>query len=316
MVRDGRLFAGFYRPHTHECVEIPGNDCRLQPEAYARVIDAVVGYANKFGVSAYDEAAHTGLLRHIYIRSADSGDFLLCLVINGDEIPQAERLIEAVSVIPGCKGVLLSANKRRTNVILGDGFTTIWGEGYIYDVICGLRVKVSAGAFYQVNRRQAERLYGVIREAVAPQGDMDIFDLYCGAGTIGLSLAREVGSVAGIEINAEAVECARENAAANGISNAVFVRGGAELIRGRVSTAKRAVIIADPPRGGCDPATVAALAESGAGRIIYVSCNPATLARDLRKLNELGGYEPVTVTPVDMFPRTAHVEVVAELRQK
>ena len=314
--REGeRVVAGFYAPHSHRV--IPSADCLLQPAEFSAALRAVCRFAEQQGLTVYDEECGRGLLRHLYLRKGfATGEVMAVLVINGRTLPAAKALVAALqsAVGEGLCSVMLNHNSKRTNVVLGEGCTLLWGRPYIEDILCGVRVRLSPLSFYQVNREMAERLYQKAAEYAAPAG-RTILDLYCGAGTIGLSMAGEAARVIGVEIVPQAVEDARRNAEQNGIENAEFLCAdaaeGAALLRRRGVRAE--VVLLDPPRKGCTPELLRTVAEGYAPeRIVYVSCDPATLARDLRLLTE-GGYRLVEYTPADLFPGTAHVETVCLL---
>ena len=311
--KKGRAYAGFYRSGTHQVVE--NRRCLILPEETDAVKDAVIDYANQFRVSVYDEASHTGLLRHIYVRrGAVSGQILVCLVCNGEKLHRVEALLERLKKIPGFATLVLSVNTKKGNAVLGDKFVTLYGPGYIEDTLCGLNFRLSPRSFYQVNHDQAQRLYETaIRLAVITKSDT-VLDLYCGVGTITLAMAGAAGKVIGVEVIPQAVEDARDNARRNGIENAEFFCGDA----GQAALALEAegvrpdVAVVDPPRKGLNADTIEALSRMAPRRVVYVSCDPATLARDVALLKEKG-YALQTVTAADLFPRCAHVETVVLL---
>lgn len=309
-----RLLAGFYAPRSHRVVE--QRDCRLQPEIFRDVLDEVLRWAKRAGVPAYDEESGQGLLRHVYIRQARAtGEIMVCLVCTSGKLPDTKGLVSALRErAPGLATVVVNINRRDTNVILGEETFPLWGPGTITDELCGLRFRLSPHSFYQVNREQAERLYALAAEAAALTGKETLLDLYCGTGTIGLSMAAQAAQVIGVEVVPQAVEDARRNAADNGIENARFLcaDAGQAAARLRAEGVRPDVVVLDPPRKGCDEAVVDTVALMAPDRVVYVSCDPATLARDLRVFGERG-YAVRQVTPVDMFPRTAHVECVALL---
>lgn len=308
----GGLRAGFYAAKTHNV--IPLSDCAIADTAFAPIVDFVCRFGDAEGWSAYDEATGKGLLRHIYLRrGGKTGEVCLCLVINGKGLPSESELASAVmDKFPDVVGVMLNINEKNTNLILGKEYRLLAGKGYIEDELCGLRFKISPESFYQVNRDGAELLYGIARDKTALRGDEILMDLYCGTGTIGLSMASSARELKGIEIVEGAVSCARENAAANGIENAEFICGdagdGETILRACGGRCPDAVII-DPPRKGSTRELVQTLASLGVPKITYVSCEPDTLARDCVWFREFG-YEIGEVQPVDMFPRTGHVESV------
>ena len=312
--KDGSLSMGFYAVNSHRIVDC--EECRLQPEEFNRAMDAFREWAAAYGDSVYDEATHSGRMRRLYLRKGEmTGQILACVVVNGNGLHHESELIEALKqAVPGLSSVVINSNRERTNVALGQKCRTIYGMDTIEDTLCGLRFKLSPLSFYQVNRTQAERLYEVAARYAGLTGQELLLDLYCGAGTIGLSMAGMARRLLGVEIVPQAVENARENARLNGIENAEFFCGDAgEAARMLAERGERPdVIVLDPPRKGCSPDLVRTVAEFGPKRIVYVSCDPATLARDLKLFAELG-YPPVEAMPVDMFPGTAHVETVVLL---
>ncbi|MBQ7173011.1 MAG: 23S rRNA (uracil(1939)-C(5))-methyltransferase RlmD [Clostridia bacterium] len=313
------LEAGFFAAYTHRVV--PCDDCRLQPKVFGEIVAFTTIFCNQNGISAYDEVSGKGLLRHIFLRMGKAtGEILVCLVLNGKKLPkEAAFAKELVERFPAVKSVQISVNEQNTNVVLGDTFRVIAGRDYIEDILCGLRFRISAGSFYQVNHDACELLYGIAKEKADLHGGETILDLYCGIGTIGLSMAKDARRVVGIEIVLEAIDCAKENAKANGIANAHFFCGDAGKAEALLQNAERelgdlsgATVILDPPRKGCAEKLLHYLAKRDFQRIVYVSCNPDTLARDCRILSDLG-YQIGKVTPVDLFPRTGHVESVVLL---
>ena len=316
------MVAGFYATGTHRIV--PAADCRLQPQIFSEIVSAICAFCDRERIRAYDEESGKGLLRHIYLRRGTvTGEVMVCLVVNGERLPK-ERILagELCARFPQIKSVMLNVNRENTNVVLGDCYRLLEGREWIEDDLCGLRFRISAGAFYQVNHDACELLYQTAQQKAALTGAETVLDLYCGIGTIGLSMAGQAKKVIGIEIVDEAVERARENAARNGVANAYFYCGdasdaqklleSAEAVHGDVS---EATVIMDPPRKGSTPALIEYLAARGFGRIVYVSCGPDTLARDCALFQRLG-YEIGNVTPVDMFPRTGHVESVVCLKRR
>lgn len=319
-VKQGKsgMEAGFFASKTHNLVK--ADKCALQPEIFGEIVAFVCAFCDAHGIKAYDELTGKGLLRHIYLRqSKDSGQVMLCLVLNGKGMPAEKAFAsEAVARFAQISGVVLNFNEKNTNVVLGKEYRTLWGNEYIEDELCGLTFRISPGSFYQVNREGAELLYGLARERAGLTGHETLIDLYCGTGTIGLSMAKDAQTLVGIEIVPEAVECARENAARNGIGNATFIcddAGDAQVILSACGGKRPDVAIIDPPRKGSTEALVRCFAELGIPRVVYVSCDPDTLARDCKWFRE-NGYEIGEVTPVDMFPRTGHVESVVCLSRK
>ena len=314
--RKGRVYAGFFKAGTHQVVE---NDrCLILPEESDRVRKLVVDYVNHYRISAYDEETHKGLLRHIYVRrGAVSGQVLVCLVINGRQLPHTEDLIERLQKVPGFTSLVLSVNTKRGNTILGDEFITLYGPGYIEDTLCGLNFRLSARSFYQINHYQAQRLYeAAIAQAEITKADL-VLDLYCGVGTITLAMAKAAGKVIGVEVVEQAVADARENAKRNGIENAEFFCGdaGKAALELESKGIKPDVIVVDPPRKGLNSDTIEALHRMSPRRIVYVSCDPATLARDVALLKDRG-YTLKNAQAADLFPRCSHVESVVCLTRK
>ncbi len=313
---DGSL--GFYANHSHRI--IPCEDCLLQPEEFSKATAAFKNWILSSGVSVYDEGSNRGLVRHFYIRrGANSGEIMVVVVVNGRKIPNSEELISLLRDALGddLKSVQLNVNTADTNVILGEENILIFGESHITDTICGVKIRLSPLSFYQVNTPMAEMLYKKAAEYAEAEGK-EILDLYCGAGAIGLSMADKAKSIIGVEIIEQAVEDARFNAKANKIENAEFIC--ADAAKAAIMLAQRKikpeVVILDPPRKGCDEALLHTVAEDFAPeRIVYISCDPSTLARDAAILARLG-YSLVEYTPVDLFPRTAHIETVALFEHK
>ncbi len=323
MGKDGEYIIGFYAPKSHRVRE--ARTCPLAPDCFREIIDTAAGFFKKNSLTVYDEASENGLLRHIYLRRGEiSGEVLLTIVINGDEIPNSDELVSLIKKRhPEIVGILININKRNTNVILGEKYKTLYGRDHIFDTLCGVELKISAPAFYQVNHDAAELLYTKAKELLEPQKSDTLLDLYCGAGSIGLSMADSVGELIGIEIIESAVECARENAKRAGITNAHFHIGDAKDTEKLLDNAESELgkkieptaIILDPPRGGCSGELLSYISRLTAERIVYISCNPATLARDAAILKELG-YTCNEVTPFDLFPATGHVETVVLLSRE
>ena len=318
----GGMVAGFYATGTHRIV--PMSDCALQPILFGEVVTYICQFCDRNGIRAYEEENGRGELRHIYLRTgADTGEVMVCLVVNGTHLKNEDTLArELMGHFPSVKSVMLNVNRENTNVVLGDDYRCIGGRDYIEDILCGLTFRISAGAFYQVNHNACELLYSIARERAELTGKETVLDLYCGIGTIGLSMSKNAEKVIGIEIVEEAVTRAAENAARNDITNAYFYCGdasNAEKLLERAEAAhgdvSGATVIMDPPRKGSTPELIHYLAKRNFERIVYVSCNPDTLARDCVLFKELG-YEIGEVTPVDMFPRTGHVESVVCLTRR
>lgn len=313
---DKEIVAGFYAQKSHRIIN--SSDCVLQPEEFSKIVEIVKKWMTEFGISAYDSINHEGLIRHIYIRKAFvTGQIMVCLVINGDKIPKSQELVDDLLKIKGLASVTLNKNTEKTNVILGLECKTLWGNDYIEDILCGVKIRLSPLSFYQVNHDCAELLYKKALDYVGAKGDETILDLYCGAGTIGLSMAKDVKKVIGVEIIPEAIEDAKENAKRNNIENCEFYCGDAkEAVKIlKEQNIEPDAVILDPPRKGCDREVLEYVAEMNPKKIVYVSCDVSTQARDCAILRELG-YETAEVTPVDMFPRTSHTESVALIIKK
>ena len=312
----GRVYAGFFKAGTHQVVE--NKRCLILPAETDRVKDIVISYGNQYGISAYDEKAHRGLLRHIYVRrGAVSGQVLVCLVVNGKSLPHTDRLVEALQTVPGFTSLVLSVNTKKGNTVLGDEMLTLYGPGYIEDTLCGLSFRLSARSFYQVNHHQAQRLYRAAIERAGITKADTVLDLYCGVGTITLAMARAAGRVIGVEVVEAAVADAKENALRNGIDNAEFFCGdaGAAALALEQQGICPDVVVVDPPRKGLNSDCIEALARMQPRRIVYVSCDPATLGRDVALLKERG-YRLLSATAADLFPRCSHVETVVCLSRK
>ena len=306
--------AGFFRERSHELIAV--DDCLIQNELCRRAGDVITKFMVQHGIAAYDEASGKGTVRHIFCRKAYyTGDAVVCIVSARGFGAATSALTDMLRrACPELTGIVLNINKAAGNTVLAGDFYTLWGKADMSDILCGSTFEISPQAFYQINPPQAERLYGKALEYAAPSPGALVLDLYCGAGTISLCLARSAGRVIGAEIVPEAVENAAENARVNGISNTDFICADAGQAAARLSAdgLHPEVIVVDPPRRGMDEAAVAAAASMQPSRIVYVSCNPATLARDVLRFSQLG-YSLSAVTAVDMFPRTAHVETVVLL---
>ncbi|MCF0138404.1 MAG: 23S rRNA (uracil(1939)-C(5))-methyltransferase RlmD, partial [Oscillospiraceae bacterium] len=309
----GEIKSGFFAPRSHSLVAVEG--CRIQKELSDRAVKAVLDFARKNSLPAYDEAERKGLLRHVYVRCAvNSDDAVLCIVAAGGFGARTEALVKHLrESCPELTGIVLNVNRSAGNTVLAGEFYTLWGNENIRDSLGGTEYEISPQAFYQINPPQAEKLYARAVEYAAPEGGT-VLDMYCGAGTISLYLARRADRVIGAEIIPEAIENARKNARLNGIENVEFICAdaaqAAELLL-KTGVRPEAVVV-DPPRKGMDEAAIKALCGMEPRRIAYVSCNPATLARDITVFSACG-YELKKATAVDMFPRTAHVETVVLL---
>ena len=313
-IENGSLSAGFYAYKSHRIV--PCSDCLLQPAEFENGIKAFEKWVKKNNITSFDEQTGKGLLRHIYFRKAfGTGEIMACAVINGNDIPDRDFLVaQLCEAMPNIKSIVLNVNREKTNVILGNQTKTIWGSDKITDVLLGKKFVISPQSFYQVNHNQCEKLYAVAAEYAALTGSETVVDMYCGAGTIGLTLANQCKKLVGIEIVPSAIENAKENAEINGIKNAEFIC--ADAFDGAKEIEKMGlkpdVVIVDPPRKGCQRELFDVIENMGAKHIVYVSCDSATLARDLEILSGKG-YQLKHLTAVDMFPRTPHVECVAEI---
>lgn len=313
-----RTEAGFYAGRTHSL--IPVRDCVLTGRANQSILSEILIFMERNHIPAYDEKTGEGLVRHVLIREGFvTGEIMVCPVINGDRLPKASKLVEALARIPGVKSICINVNKSRGNVILGDRTAALYGNPWITDELGGLKFRISPRSFFQVNHAQTEVLYSKVLELASLTGNETVYDLYCGIGTISLYLAKQAGNVYGVEIIPDAVKDARENAERNGIDNVHFYTGAAEdlVVSGEfapgVPCPPADVIVLDPPRKGCAPSLIQAVLKMAPQRIVYVSCDPATLARDLKLFAEGNGeasYRLEYVQPVDMFPQTMHVECV------
>lgn len=309
--KDGAV--GFYRARTHEVIEC--EHCLLvKPEADAAA-EALREYMQSCRVAGFDEKTGRGLVRHLYIRSNAAGESLVCVLVNGDKLPKEDRLVTLLrDACPKCTGIVLGTNTKKGNVILGDRYRTLWGSDRLEDTLCGKTFRLSVPSFYQVNRVQAERLYAKAIEFAGLTGQETVLDLYCGAGTITLALSDHAKKVLGAEIVPEAIDDARENAARNGVKNAEFFCGDASDVAKKLAreNLRPDVITVDPPRKGLAADVVESIAEMQPGRVVYVSCDSATMARDVKRLADLG-YTAQRACAVDMFPRADHVETVVLL---
>ena len=315
--REGKLVAGFYAGRTHTI--IPADDCLLGSESNRRILGRILDWMGRYGIAAYREDTGKGLVRHALIRSGfATGEIMVCLVINGKQFPRGKELTESLTQIPGMTSITFSSNTRRDNVILGDSYEVLWGQDYITDSIGEIRYQISPLSFYQVNPVQTRRLYRQALEYAGLTGKETVYDLYCGIGTISLFLAQRAGKVFGVEIVPQAVEDARANARLNGITNAEFFAGRAEEIvprQYREQGIRADVVVVDPPRKGCGEELLETMTAMAPEKIVYVSCDPATLARDLKYLCARG-YELKKVRAFDQFPQTVHVETVVLLSHK
>ena len=315
--KDGRIITGFYAGRTHSIIE--NRDCALGVTRNKEVLDRVIAYMEKFHIQPYDENTGKGLVRHVLIRYGFFTDeMMVCLIINGEKLPGEEALVKSLCQIPETVSVMVNVNKKRNNVILGEKVRLLWGQPYITDKIGEISYQISPLSFFQVNPYQTGRLYGKALEYAQLSGNETVWDLYCGIGTISLFLAQKAKMVRGVEIIPAAIENAKENARLNGFANTEFFVGKAEEVLPEqfARTGERAdVIVVDPPRKGCDETLLSTIIKMQPDRVVYVSCDSATLARDLKYLCERG-YELKKVCPVDMFPNTVSVETVVLLSHK
>lgn len=311
---DGSI--GFFQARTHKVVPI--RRCLIQTEAADRTAQAVGEWMRRYKISAYDETTGKGLVRHVCVRVNRKGESLCCVVVNGNKVPREPELAAYVTAaVPHPVGVLLNSNTRRGNVVLGDKYRTLFGRNYLMDTLCGLEFKLSMPSFYQVNRDQAEVLYGKALEFAGLTGNETVLDLYCGIGTITLCLAKAAKRVIGAEIVPPAIRDAKENALRNHVENAEFFCGDAADIAAKLESdgLRPDVVTVDPPRKGLAPEVIASVAAMGPEKVVYVSCDPATLGRDVKIFREFG-YEAKRAAAVDMFPGTAHVETVVLLSRE
>ena len=315
--KNGKLIAGFYAGRTHSIIEC--KDCLLGNEINQKILEIVLKHMERHKISAYDEKTGKGLVRHVMTRvGSKTGEVMVCIVMNGDSLPSSEELVRKLSGIPGMASITLNINKEQTNVIMGRKLKLLWGKEYIEDEIGTVRFRISPLSFYQVNPLQTEKLYGKALEYAGLTGNETVWDLYCGIGTISLFLAQKAKKVYGVEIVPEAIADAKQNAKLNEITNAEFYVGKAEEVlpeKYEKEQIKAEVIVIDPPRKGCEQTVLETMIRMEPERIVYVSCDSATLARDLKYLCE-NGYELKRVCPVDMFGNSVHVETVCLLSKK
>ena len=315
--KNGNIVAGFYAGRTHDIIEC--EDCLLGVEENKDILGIIKGFMRVHGIRPYDETTHKGLVRHALIRKGfHSGEIMVCLVINGKDIPAKEQLVEELCQVKGMTSISYSINQEKTNVIMGKEIVNLYGPGYITDNIGNVTYQISPLSFYQVNPVQTEKLYGTALEYAGLTGNETVWDLYCGIGTISLFLAQNAKKVYGVEIVPQAIEDARRNAALNNITNAEFFTGKAEEVLPEQYEKNKVyadVIVVDPPRKGCDQVCLDTILKMAPKRVVYVSCDSSTLARDLRYLAD-GGYEVEKVRCCDMFGQSCHVETVVLLTQQ
>ena len=321
--KEGNLVAGFYAGRTHSIVA--NTNCAIQAEVTHPIVEKVLTYMKENKISAYDEERHKGLVRHVLVRYGfTTKEIMVCLIINGDKLPCSEKLLEKLTKIPGMTSITYNINKEKTNVIMGSKVCPLWGQTYITDYIGNVKYQISPLSFYQVNPVQTEVLYGTALEYAGLTGKETVWDVYCGIGTISLFLAQKAQKVYGVEIVPQAIEDAKHNAEINEITNAEFFVGKAEEVLPEYYAdyakehpgehARADVIVVDPPRKGCERSVLDTMVQMEPERIVYVSCDSATLARDVKYLRE-NGYEIRKVKATDMFPMSVHVEVVCCLHR-
>jgi 23S rRNA (uracil1939-C5)-methyltransferase len=315
--RNNNVVLGFYENRSHDIVDL--ENCLIQHSLIDKVMLTVKDWLEQYHISIYNELSHEGLIRHVVIKVGyKTGVVMAILVANGKEIPFIDRLVKMLgSKIQGFKCLILNVNTKKTNVIMGEENIVLYGRTYIYDYIGDVKFRISPLSFFQVNSIQMEALYKKTLEYAGLTGSETVIDLYCGIGTISLFLAKKAKRVYGIEVVSQAIDDARINAEINGIDNVGFIEGAAEKVMPKIAERgiKPDVIVVDPPRRGCDEKTLEAIARVSPDRVVYVSCNPATLARDLRYLEDRG-YKTEEVQPVDMFPQTHHVECVVKVQRE
>lgn len=311
---DSQNKIGFYAERSHTVYE--NSDCILQPELFAEIIKIIKTFLDEYKIKGYDEQSGKGILRHIYIRQGKiTGETHVCLVINGSTLPHSDALVGELKKIEAIKGISLNINTKNTNVILGEKYITLFGQEYIEDELCGLKFRISPASFYQINHDCAELLYNKVIDLVKQSDCTNVADLYCGTGTIGLCVANRLTecNLTGVEIVPEAIENARINAEINGIKNAKFICADSTDTQNGILQGSDVVIL-DPPRKGITQELADKISESGVKNIVYVSCSPDTLARDVKYFTSLG-YTCDSVTPYDMFPRTGHIENVCAIKK-
>lgn len=314
---DGKIEAGFFAKRSHRVISCAS--CDLQPAFFEQILEYTKQFLEEYHISAYDEQTGKGKVRHLYIRYGEvSGEVMVCLVVNSERLPHAAEYVEGLlKVCPQVVSVVLNINREQNNVILGQKCITLYGKDTIEDTLCDVRFELSPLSFYQVNRQAAEKLYRLAAEMAQFEGNELLIDLYCGAGTIGLSMASKVRELIGVEIVPDAVENAKENAKRCGVENARFICADAKEAAAQLAAENLHpdVIVVDPPRKGCDLEVLQAIAAMAPKRLVMISCNSASLARDCKELEALG-YHLEKAAPVDLFPRTTHVETVVLLGRK
>lgn len=314
--KEGKVTAGFFAKRSHRV--IPCENCKLQPTIFSQILDFTVDFANKNKITAYDEQKLNGILRNLYLRkSQHTQQIMVCLVVT-KRLPIFENYAkELTKRFKTVSSVMLNINRKNTNVILGDKYEVIYGNDYITDTVCGVSLNISPAAFYQVNHKQCEVLYNKAKEYANLKGNETVIDLYCGTGSIGLSMADKTANLIGADIVPESINNARQNALNNNILNTEFICADASLAAQTLANRniRPDVVIVDPPRKGCDSACIDAICSMSPQRIVYISCNPATVARDCAIFTDQG-YSVDKIQPVDMFPRTTHIETVVLMSRK
>ena len=317
----GNTVIGFFAAKSHRVLDCA--DCELQSDKFAPIIEEIRAFIDEKSISVYDEESGRGLVRHIYLRIGEkTGEIMLCMVLCGEKLPHEDEFAARITEkFPAIKSLYVNTNIKDTNVVLGDKYRLIYGAPHITDILCGVKLEITPQSFYQVNRDAAELLYQKGAELADFKGDELLLDLYCGIGSIGLSMAHKVKKLIGIEVVPSAIECAKKNAALNGITNASFYCGDAANAEKLLDDAKAAegdfspdVVVLDPPRKGCAEELLAYIARLGVKKLVYISCNSETLARDAKFLTQ-NGYKMSEVYPFDLFCRTGHVECVTKFER-
>lgn len=313
--KEGNIISGFYGLHSHNIM--PCENCRLHPKVFDEIVSEIKSWMRKYKILPYDENSEKGVVRHIYLRcSQNCEEIMVCIVANKKVLPFSKELVSLLTKkFENIKSIMINYNPERTNVILGKKFQNIWGKSSITDSLCGFKFKISPESFYQVNHDQTEKLYTLGKQVLNLKGSETLLDLYCGIGTIGLTMSNEADKIIGTEIVEKAVMDARENALLNNVTNSKFICSDSKEVFKNFSNLKIDVVILDPPRKGCSESVLQDLIEIFPEKILYISCNPATLAKDLKKLCQ-EKYKICKVFPVDLFPRTPHVETVVILGRK
>ena len=315
--KNGEVVTGFYAGRTHSIIS--NTKCYLGVEENQQILEIILAHLKKYNIPAYDEQTGKGLLRHVLIRKGfTTKELMVCLILNGTRMPEVKELVEQLTKIPGMTSITINVNTKQTNVIMGQEMRSVWGQDYITDYIGNVKYQISPLSFFQVNPVQTRKLYERALEYADVESGETVWDLYCGIGTISLFLAQKAKQVYGVEIVPQAIEDAKHNAALNGFANAEFYVGKAEEVlpkKYREEGIKADVIVVDPPRKGCDEALLQTIVQMRPKRVVYVSCDSATLARDLKYLTS-EGYEVVAGTVVDQFPHTVHTEAVVKLERK